>query len=613
MSGYEPVDQAAVLIIEGRLKGICREMGTRALRSIQSPSASLWNDLGVAMFDERERMIAQAEWLPIHTAGSDIALRNVLDYIGRDRIYPGDFIVSNDPFIMKSGHLPDWSFIYPLFHLDELVGYLYFKTHQYDSGGAYPGCYFPRGYDAHSEGLIIPPTKIFERGEECKEVYALILNNVRGKRIVRWDNMVTRGAMIKAAERITEIYDRYGKKEMERAFDQIIVATEKSVKNTISKWRSGIYRTASAADSDGTLDEPVWVRLSLTVKPDEGKLIFDLSESDENRDFVNVAIGHVKAAIFAALYHSFPAATPHNHGLYTCATIVTKEGTVCDPKYPATTGAQAVTVSSQISECVQLAMAQVAPKDTCAAWTRHLNPMYQGKIRNEIDPRTGAIKYYRIAPFTSDGGSGAIWGYDGWDSVGPAFGGGVFIRAPIEVVEWDSPYRYLRCEWITDSSGDGQFRGAIGCHVEYLNEHDAKTFVPGDAWVQTGNCDGEKSEHFGLLGGRPGPKNAMWIKRKGELRVLKCQDIVSLEPGDIIITECGGGGGVGDPLNRDVDKVRMDALNRYISIEKARDVYGVVINRETFDVDYKATKELREKKGRPEIQADRGGADRLTT
>ena len=271
MSSYEPIDQAAILVIEGRLKGICREMGTRALRSIQSPSASLWNDLGVAMFDAGERMIAQAEWLPIHTAGSDIALKNVLDYIGRDNIYPGDFIVSNDPFIMKSGHLPDWSFIMPLFYRDELTGYLYFKTHQYDSGGAYPGCYFPRGYDAHSEGLMIQPVKIFERGEENKDVYNLILNNVRGRRIVRWDNMVTRGAMIKAAERINDIFDRYGKEKVVLAFDQIIEATERAVKNTISKWRSGVYRTASAADSDGTTEEPVWVRLTLTVKSDEGK------------------------------------------------------------------------------------------------------------------------------------------------------------------------------------------------------------------------------------------------------------------------------------------------------------------------------------------------------
>ncbi len=167
------------------------------------------------------------------------------------------------------------------------------------------------------------------------------------------------------------------------------------------------------------------------------------------------------------------------------------------------------------------------------------------------------------------------------------------MKAPLEIAERDTPYRYIRCEWITDSAGDGEFRGAVGTQTELVNEHDPTFFVPGDAMVQTGNSDGEKFEHFGLLGGSNSPANQAWIKRRGQTMVLRMQDMVNVEPGDIIETKSGGGGGVGDPLNRDIEKVRMDAMNRYISVKKAKDVYGVVINASTFEIDFDATVKLR--------------------
>jgi N-methylhydantoinase B len=591
---YEPIDDAALMVIESRCKTIARETGARALRGIQSPSASLYSDLSTAFLDRKERILGEGGWLTGYDCGADVPLRNVLDYIGRDNIFPGDFIITNDPFIMKHGHLPDWAFYLPVFYKDDLVSYLVFKTHQYDTGGAFPGCYAPRGYDAHSEGLIIPPLKIFEKGVENKALYKLILNNVRGREIVRWDNLLIRGSMLKAAEGVVELFKRYGREGTEQAFDQIVETTEKAVRRIISKWPAGTYWSERAADWDGTRDEPVWVRCALTVRPEEGQLIFDFSESDSGREFINAPIGVTTAHARLAVIQSLPADISHNQGIYNCITVLAKEGTVCNLKYPSTNGAQGCTVGTGIVECGQLALAQIIPQDVSASWTKHLQPIPYGKVRNQIDPRTGNVKYYRLAPMTSDGGSGAIWGYDGWDGVGSVFGAGNFLRAPIELVERETPYRYLCCEWITDSAGDGQFRGSVGTHVEYLNEMDRASFVQGDAGIQTGNSDGQKFEGFGLLGGKPGYKNEMWIKRKDQLIPLRCIDhVTDIQPGDVIITKSGGGGGVGDPLDRDVEMVRMDVLNRYVSVNKAKDVYGIVVDPDTFEVDYAATDKLR--------------------
>ena len=129
-----------------------------------------------------------------------------------------------------------------------------------------------------------------------------------------------------------------------------------------------------------------------------------------------------------------------------------------------------------------------------------------------------------------------------------------------------------------------------------MNNHNPQTFRLGEQGVMTGNGDGERWPHFGLMGGTAGQPQEMWITRKGKKIRLRTIDILdNLEAGDIISTVCGGGGGVGDPLNRPMEKVGMDVLNEYISFKKAKDVYGVIIDSETFEVDQEATARQREK------------------
>ena len=149
---------------------------------------------------------------------------------------------------------------------------------------------------------------------------------------------------------------------------------------------------------------------------------------------------------------------------------------------------------------------------------------------------------------------------------------------------------------LRDSSGQGQFRGGMGGHMQYQNISDPATFRPGDAWVLTGNSDGEKFAPFGFLGGTGGRKCKLWVIRKGKKIPFHTLDQLEVQPGDIVETFSSGGGGVGKPVDRDIEKVREDALNEYISIETARKIYKVVLDPETFEVDYDATKKLRARK-----------------
>jgi N-methylhydantoinase B len=287
---------------------------------------------------------------------------------------------------------------------------------------------------------------------------------------------------------------------------------------------------------------------------------------------------------------------PENHAIYNCVTIKTKPGTVVNPTYPASCGGQGPHIGIAVLECVQMALAQAVPKDVPACWTRTLSPILTGKNPKLIDPATGVRVDYFISNFHSAGTAGGVWGYDGWDGLGNAENSGTITRSPIELDERDFPWRFLCSEWVTDSPGHGQFRGGMGAHAEYLNLHPKENFSIGDSYVYTGNSDGEKFPPFGLLGGHDSGTAKMWIKRGDKKIPLHTVDMVEAYPGDIVMSLSPGGGGVGDPFNRDIEKVRDDVLNEYISAKIAKSVYGVVVDPETFEIDHAATARLRKKK-----------------
>jgi N-methylhydantoinase B len=190
---------------------------------------------------------------------------------------------------------------------------------------------------------------------------------------------------------------------------------------------------------------------------------------------------------------------------------------------------------------------------------------------------------------------GAIHDYDGWDGLCWALGAGGVLRAPIEVEEWETPYRWLKYEFTTDSAGDGKWRGGLGVHLEMLNTYDRHVWQPHDCVVMTGNSDGEKFGALGFMGGTEGKKHILGVIRKGKHVPFRLNDVQYVEPEDLFWSKSGGGGGVGDPLDRDVEKVLRDVLNDYISLEHARVVYGVVIDLDARKIDEASTRALREK------------------
>jgi N-methylhydantoinase B len=577
------IDPTTVATIWHSMQTICKEMRHMVKRTAQNYLIGQLQDMSVGIWGADGTTIAVPVGLPVQFLGTTFAVQDLVKMFGGN-INPGDVFLTNDPYHGGHNcHLPDWGYIRPIFYKGELLFFTLCRGHQMDTGGSFPGGYFPNGYDIHAEGLIIPPIKVIERGKERKDLVNLILNNVRFSDGVRVDLHAMIGATTMCERRVLALLDMYGKQTVFASVQEMIKRTEIAVRDEIRKIPDGVYTGAAATDDDGTvLDEPVWVRARITVKGDE--LTIDLSESDAQRKgFINsVYAATYGNAIAAAILYFDPAiADYHNQGTMEPIKVVAPLGSVVNCKYPATVGASPVNVGIQVMEAVLEALAKALPGRAVAAWGKH-----RGDYVFAMDPRTGE-PYVRTS-FDYDGSGGAVAGYDGYQAVSTLTALGAAHRDNVEEMEVRVPWRALRWEFVPDFSGAGKWRGGPGLHWEAFNEGS-------DGQMATGSSDGDVVQGFGALGGEPTPVSRTYLRRNGEDIRVKPHRLVPVKTGDVLVKHSSGGGGVGNPAERDPELVREDVENEFVSLENAKEIYRVVIEPDTLKVDHQATKALRAK------------------
>ncbi|MFQ5875314.1 MAG: hydantoinase B/oxoprolinase family protein, partial [Dehalococcoidia bacterium] len=383
------IDPVTLSTVWHSMQSYCREMRYIIERTAQSLLISQLKDISVGIWDGTgTKTIAIPQGLPGQFVGGKFTIQYLLeDY--KDRIYPGDIFLNNDPYHGQANHLPDWAFIRPIFYKDELLFFTMARAHQYDTGGSYPGGYFPNAYDIIAEGLNIPPIKVVERGVEKEDILKLVWNNVRWPEGVRVDNYALIAATEVCSRRLQALLDKYGRDTVLGCVDEMIDRTESLVREEIRKIPDGTYRGESGTDDDGTiLDEPVWVRCEVSVKGDE--MTIDFSESDEQRPgFINSVYMTTYSSALASVFLFLPAslADYHNEGSMKPITVIAPEGSVVNSKYPATVGASPVTTATQIMESVLMAMSEALEHRAIAPWGRHYSQYIFGPT-----PRTG-IRY----------------------------------------------------------------------------------------------------------------------------------------------------------------------------------------------------------------------------
>jgi N-methylhydantoinase B len=575
------VDPITLATVWHGFQTTCREMRHMMARTAQSFLMSQLRDLSVGLWKADGSTIAMPEGLLDQFLGTRFAIEHIRSHFGDD-LNPGDVILTNDPYHGgHAPHLPDWGFIRPIFSEGELAFFTLCRGHVMDTGGSFPGGYFPNGYDIHAEGLCIPPTKVIEGGEERRDVLELIFNNVRFREEMEVDCEAMIATTAFAERRAHEVIGRYGLDTVLGCVDEMISRTERAVRAEIASIPDGTYEGASATDDDGTvLDEPVWVRVAATIRGDELELDFSASD-DQRPGFVNRGwAATYGTAVGSAILLMDPAlADYHNEGSLRPITVVAPVGSVLNCEYPATVGGGPVAVGEQITESVTEALSKARPERALAPWGKH-----RGDYTSGTDTRNG--RPYVRTSFDYDGSAGAVAGYDG--ATGPASFGclGSVMRGNVEEAEVRFPWKVTQLEVVPDFMGAGRWRGGGGVDWRAVN-------LGGPARMATGSSDGDEMVPSGVLGGDDCPPSRTFVRRGKELMRVKPHRMQPLETGDEVVKLSSGGAGVGDPREREPERVREDVIDEMITVEAAERIYGVALDPDTLEIDGGRTEKLR--------------------
>jgi N-methylhydantoinase B len=570
-------DPITLSVIYNRLLTINAEMGVTMINTSISPIFAEVHDFSCAICDWDNRIVAQIDGVPSHTASAMEAVKAVSREFGRD-IHPGDVFVLNDPYLGGT-HLPDITIMKPIFYEGSLQFIGINRAHHGDVGGMEPGSYAPGARELFHEGLRIPALRIYREDRPIQDVVNLIRINTRMPDAL-WVDMKAQVASCRVAEkRILELLDKYGVQKTRQTIEDIHRYAERRMRLQIGRLQDGVYEGESCLDSDGFSDQPIRIKVAITIRGEEAWVDF-AGSAPQVTGFVNSPMANTATCVYVAFLTTVTTPDiPHNEGVYRPIHISAPEGSVVNPRFPAPVASCTLDTACAILEACWKALAQVLPERVPAGWNRWNGPTITG-----VDPRTGS--FYVMFGFNGFGGAGGMPGMDGRHYIGDGIDLGGLIAPNIETNESDYPHVTEFNEFTTDSCGAGKFRG--GCGARYR----IRLYDPSPTLVMFG--DGKVHPPYGLFGGRPGSCNLAFVN-EGQLgqRELAAKEAVRLKEGDTYTSYPSGGGGWGDPLGRDPEAVRLDARGEIISPASAREVYGVVLEGEGLEVNAKKTDELR--------------------
>ncbi len=548
-AGPSQADPITLAVVEHRLESIAREMTEAMLRTAMSQILNSSRDFSTAILDGDCQLVAQGEGIPVHISALPVAGAAVRDYFGDD-IAEGDLFILNDPYFGGS-HLPDITIIRPIFYEGRLLFYGVNRAHHSDVGGGTHGGYNPGANEIFQEGLRIPPLKLYDRGVPREDLLQMLAANVRQPENFLGDlNAQIRSVML-AAQRIQSLLADYGADRLMAVVSDILAATERQVRRFISGWPDGVYYGESLVDDDGFDSKLVPIRAKVTIEGDG--MTIDLGESSPQVEgFINSAYANTRSLAHAAIMYLAPMDVARNEGSMRPVRIVAPRGLVVNANPPAPVCMSTNHCAEEVVEAVFKALASAIPAAVSAGFSRRLRYAITGK-----DPRTGRRFIWHF--FLARGGGGASQGYDGWPNVGEInVAGG--IRSPsIEVTEERFPLFVRRHELRPDSGGAGAWRGGLGavCDLVYEGEGPALLNTAGDGIIVP---------PFGLFGGNDGLPHDYKIVSSATDRVLGSKEVgVVVHPGDHIVCLSSGGGGYGDPKDRDNRASQWDLKNGYIT------------------------------------------------
>jgi N-methylhydantoinase B len=571
-------------------------MENTLLRTGRSAVLNMARDFSCALITGDNRLLASAEGLPVHVIGMEFLAEAVTDL--HDDIREGDAFLHNDPYLGNT-HPADHVILVPVF-----VGGKHFftaaaKAHQADCGNANPTTYMPFARDIYEEGgVIFPAVRVQRDYVDIADVIRMCRRRIRVPDQWYGDYLAMVGAARIGETRLQALVEKYGVETMEQFVEERFDYSERRVAHVISQMPKGTITGHGRHDPFGPLPDGIPINVTVSIDPDAGMIDIDLTD---NIDCVPAGVNESRTCamnnVMTGVFNSIDPDIPHNAGTFRRINVRLRENCVVGiPRFPHSCSVATTNVGERLVVTTQKAFADAWDGYGLAEGACGIGPGFA--VVSGTDWRKSDDPYVNQKFLGSQGGPAGPE-IDGWVTYGNSVTNGLMFRDSVEIDEQKYPIRVSEIRVRPDSEGAGRRRGAPGFRVAYGPKHDEMR-----AFYVT---DGHYFPPRGVRGGGDAASSLPFkLTADGQEEPLPPIASTDLQAGEQLLHLLSGGGGYGDPLEREVERVREDVLSGFISFERARDVYGVVFaDTELSDalaVDVEGTRRRRE-----ELSATRAG------
>jgi len=579
-------DPIAFELFKNSIFSIADEMALTICRTTYSGVLRDNMDFSTAFADADGKLVAQGLTLPAHLGSIPTALDVVVARFGAE-MQPEDMYIMNDPF--DGGmHLPDIFIFKPIFWEGTRVAFAATICHHADVGGRVPGSNASDSTEIYQEGLRIPPMKLYDQGALNETLWMIIEKNVRIPVQVFGDLRAQLAACHIAERQFLELVERYGVDRVNLYMGEIIDYAERLTRAAVKDLPDGTYDFEDWIDDDGIdVDKPIRLYVTITKKADT-MLVDWTGSADQVKGAINNTLSFTKAASYTGVRAILPDGIPNNEGVFRVIDVTAPPGTIANGVLPAACAARGLT-GFRMVDCMLGALAKMMPDKVCAASDGGNSGVSIGGYDDDRKP-------YIYVDFACGTWGGRPW-QDGLQGNSNMFAN--MASQSVEVIEAEQPVEILAYEFLPDRAGPGKFRGGAPYYREYR-------FTEREAVLQV-RTDRAKFRPYGLYGGRPGKVSANYLNPQAENEKLASKPTMNIKNGDVLRHELAGGGGWGDPLERDPALVLKDVRDELVGAASARDDYGVILINDGDDVDEAATTARRD-----ELRGARSWADTPT-
>ena len=570
-------DPIRMEILKNALESIADGMALTVVRTSRSSVVRQALDFSTGLLSPQAELVGQGMCLPMHLGGMGVALEHCLRRYGED-VHPGDILINNDPYEGGS-HLPDIFTYKPVFAGDVLLGYLCAMSHHTDVGGRVAGGNACDSSEIYQEGIRIPPLKLYRRGEPNETLFRVIEKAVRVPDKVLGDLSAQVAALHYGERELIRLVEQYGVEELVNAQEELLDYTETLTRQAIRALPDGEWSFTDYIDDDGFSPDPIVLVASLKKQGDELHVDFT-GTSPQCKGALQPVLATTKAMTYAVVRTVLGGDIPNTGGYFRQVKVTAPEGTFVNPMLPAPVAARAL-ACYRIAQLLFGVFAQMLPQRIFACFgSCELGIAMAGYDRSKT-PWRGWVQL----DFQNETAWGGFPDRDGFDAQGTPTGNQTII--PVESIEAEQPIKFEEYGFLPDSEGAGKFRGGMGMVRTYR-------YLMDETLVQM-RADRMKHPPYGLYGGHSPTPTRITITSGGESRDMPSKFLTTLNNGDLLRVKWPGGGGWGDPLERDPNQVLQDVIAEKVTPERAQKAYGVVVDVARRTVDQAATQRLRRK------------------